>query len=232
MHEFLFTTFGYPTIIFTILLVVAFLYWSMVIIGAIGIDVLDLDVDGATESVASAGDVASEVDGEALSLGLFAGTLSRLRLRDVPFTLVLSAVTLFSWIIAQLCSSLVLVHWGEQARLVGGTVVLFFGPVVSLLLTSVVLRPLAGMLKPEPQTHRDDWIGKLVHIDTSYVDHRFGTARADDGGAGLILQVRCDGENALRRGDRALVVAFDPRKNAYEVAPVDDMLSSESRTSS
>src|SRR5690606_35640771 len=93
MHEFLFTTFGYPTIIFTILLVVAFLYWSMVIIGAIGIDVLDLDVDGATESVASAGDVASEVDGEALSLGLFAGTLSRLRLRDVPFTLVLSAVT-------------------------------------------------------------------------------------------------------------------------------------------
>lgn len=241
MHEFLYTTFGYPTIIFTVLLMLAFLYWTLVILGVLGIEVLDIDVDvdgvaegmnGAAEGVVATEGVAAEGASDGGSaMGLLAALLHGLRLNDVPLTLVLSMVTLLSWIIAQVCSSLVLVHWDSGARWVGGTVVLVVAPVIALFASGVLLRPLGGLLKPEPQTRREDWVGKIVVIDTSRVDRSFGTARADDGGAGLILQVRCDPGNGLQRGSRALVIAFDVGSDAYEVAPVDDMLSAESRPS-
>lgn len=237
MHEFLFTTFGYPTIIFTVLLMLAFLYWTLVIVGVMGIEVLDVDLDGATGGVkgATEGLVAPEgmtTEGahESVSLLSFLGALlHRLRLSDVPLTLVLSMVVLLSWIIAQVCSSLLLVHWDSSARWIGGTVVLVLAPVVALLASAVLLRPLGGLLQPEPQTRREDWIGKIVMVDTSRVDRVFGTARADDGGAGLLLQIRCDAGNGLHRGSRALVIAFDVASETYEVTPVEDMLSPESR---
>jgi hypothetical protein len=54
MNEFFAVTFSYPTIVFTALLCIAFFYWVMVIVGALGIDALDIDVDadGAAEGVA------------------------------------------------------------------------------------------------------------------------------------------------------------------------------------
>lgn len=226
MNDFLYTTFGYPTIVFTILLVVAFIYWTMVIIGAVGIDVLDIDAEGAAEGATEgATEGVGETQGDLV--GVFGGVLTRLKLRNVPFTLILSAVVLTSWVIAQLLSALVLVHWAEPLRSIGATAVLLIVPVVSLPLTSVVLRPLGALLTPEEQTKRSDWIGKIIVIDTSYVDGKFGTARADDGGAGLLFQVRCDGENRLKRGDRVLVVAFDTKADAYDVTPVDDFIASE-----
>ena len=78
----------------------------------------------------------------------------------------------------------------------------------------------------EKQTNRSDLIGKVVKIDTSRVDDKFGSAKADDGGAGLIIQVRCDSANKLTRGSNALVVSFDDDREAYEVTPVDDILPS------
>ena len=66
---------------------------------------------------------------------------------------------------------------------------------------------------------------KIVRIDTSRVDHRFGMAKADDGGAGLIVQVRCsDEDNGLTRGANALVVSYDAQREVYEVTPFDDIL--------
>ena len=52
MQEFLDAVLSYPTVFFTVLLAAAFMYWVLVIVGAMGIDVLDIDFEGASEGVA------------------------------------------------------------------------------------------------------------------------------------------------------------------------------------
>jgi len=54
-------------------------------------------------------------------------------------------------------------------------------------------------------------------------------AKAEDGGAGLIVQVRCADEgNGLSRGSNALVVSYDDKREVYEVTPFDDILPAKS----
>jgi hypothetical protein len=89
------------------------------------------------------------------------------------------------------------------------------------------VRPLAPLFRTHPAARRSALVGTVVMIDTSRVDQEFGTARAEDGGAGLIVQVRCEPGNRLRRGDRALVVSYDDAREVYEVTPLQDILPSD-----
>jgi hypothetical protein len=99
--------------------------------------------------------------------------------------------------------------------------------VASVPLTSVLVRPLGRVLKVEKQTSRSDIIGKVVSVDTSRVDAKFGTAKLIEEGNAFLIQIRCDdGENQLTRGSKALVVSYDEERRAYEVTPVDDILPS------
>jgi hypothetical protein len=93
---------------------------------------------------------------------------------------------------------------------------------VAFPVTSVLVRPLAHVLKVETPVSRRDLVGKIVRIDTSRVDHRFGMAKAEDGAGGLLVQVRCEAEgNGLCRGSDALVVRYDATREVYEVVPLD-----------
>ena len=53
------------------------------------------------------------------------------------------------------------------------------------------------------------------------VDKKFGQAEFDDGGAGMIIQVRCDQENKLKKGSQALIVSYDDRREAFIIEPYD-----------
>ena len=59
------------------------------------------------------------------------------------------------------------------------------------------------------------------------MDGTHGRATVEDGGAGLVIQVVCGRDNPLKRGDRALLIDFDPRREVYEVEPVDWLLPEE-----
>ena len=233
MSEFLAITLSYPTVVFTIMLGVVFVYWTLVIVGALGIDVLDMDIDadgvaeGAAQGVAeAAAEGASEglVEGVAASHGAFYTLLHVLRLRKAPVTLVLSLVLFWSWFFSHLGSMLLLPLLSFLPLWISGTLVGLGAVAVAFPMTSLCLAPMRGLFKPERQITREDLVGKVVRISTSHVDARFGVATADDGGAGLIVQVRCDAENDLARGQKALVLAWDSAREAYEVTPMDDIL--------
>jgi hypothetical protein len=217
MQEFLATVLSYPTVLFTVLLGVALVYWMLVIFGAVGVDVLDLDVDVDA-------DAEVDVDGATEGLGIISTLFHVLKLRNAPMTLVLSLLVFWSWVLSYLGVRLVLPLLGMDGPL-GGTVVLVLGAVAALPITSLMIRPLGSMLKVEPQTSRSDLVGKIVRIDTNRVDARSGTARFDEAGTELMLQVRCDGDNTLRRGDKALVLSYDEGRHAYEVTPFDELRS-------
>lgn len=237
MEEFLSVSLSYPTVIFTGLLAAVFLYWLLVIVGAMGIDVLDVDagghegvaeaaVEGAAEGAADAAaegaaDGGNGSHGE--NLGVLGSVFYALRLRSVPATLVLSLVVLFGWILSWLGTRMLVHQLGLGPAWLIGTALLATSIIAAFLLTSLTVRPLASVIKVERRVSRRDLVGKVVRIDTSRVDGRFGVAKAENGGAGLIVQVRCDtADNGLTRGSNALVVSYDQAREVYEVVPIDD----------
>jgi hypothetical protein len=238
MDEFLAASLSFPTVVFTVLLLVAVGYWLLVILGTIGLDVLDFDHGGGEAAGADAGghvDLDHGADGHGADghdahhdhghsgegLGLLTTLLWALKLDTVPMTIVLSLVFFWAWLASHLAMHYVVgyeAHWSIEVGLFVAAIA------VALPLTSLSVRPIVPLFRSHPGQRRAALLGKVVTVDTSVVDAGFGTAKAEDGGAGLIVQIRCDVPNSLKRGDRALVLSFDEAREVYEVTPIDDLI--------
>jgi len=140
----------------------------------------------------------------------------------VPVTVSLSFITLVGWMssfllmnnLAPLLSGM-LAGW-MTAILIGSV-----SFVIATLVTSFIVRPLAPIFETDQGQRRSDFVGRECEVKTGRVDGRFGQAEMDDGGAGQLVQVRCDHDNPLKRGDRALVVSYDDDRDAYIIEPFD-----------
>ncbi len=230
MDEFFAASLSFPTVVFTVLLGIALVYWVLVIIGALGLDSLDFG-DGGHGGDIGHGDVghgdAGHGDGgdgghDGHSHGFLGTLLGALRLDAVPTTIVVSLIFFFGFLLSELSTYYLL---GGTRNWLLETLVLVAVFVVAVLLTAVAIRPLAPVFHTHSAARRSGLVGKVVTIDTSRVDAGFGAARAEDGGAGLIVQVRCDPPNELARGARALVVSYDEAREVYEVTALGDLVS-------
>ena len=132
MTEFLTAILSFPTVIFTVLLIIIVLYWLMVIVGAIGVDVLHVGeaaggkiegvLGGAIEGVGGkiegavggkiegmvAGKIEGAVEGAVEANGSVeggggGGFLAMLGFGKVPATVVISSLVLWSWAVCLLC---------------------------------------------------------------------------------------------------------------------------------
>jgi len=260
MSEFFAAALSFPTVVFTVAMLVVAAYWVMVILGALGVDVLEFDVDashgagegamegamegategavegategavegaveggvhGATEGAAEAG-VEGAADGA--SHGLLGALLAAIRVKGVPITIVLSFLVFYAWIIAHLSTLYLLMGSSFDSGLTRGLLFVAAG-VASFPLAALTARPLGSLVKEEVPVTRGDLVGKVVRVDTSRVDAKFGAATLDDGSGGLNLQIRCDADdNAMSRGSKALIMAWDASREAFEVTPFDNLL--------
>ena len=201
MNELLEASLRFPTVVFTIGLGIALVYWLFVVLGALDIDVLGAaDVDG--------GDAAADADGVLAKLGLGA----------VPVTITVSLILLVGWI-----GSVLVMHYVSSAAWVGA-IVLPGMLIVGMLVTNVLVRPLAPVFRLREGKSNRDYVGHTCTISTGHVDNEFGQATVEDGGTVLIIPVRCDRTGKLSRGDKALIIDFDEARQAYLVEPSADML--------
>lgn len=193
MTLFLTTSLGYPTLAYSIVLAGLLLFWLVAALGMLGIDALDLDGgDGG-------------------------GMVSRLGLDGLPTLLVLSVLVFLAWIITYFVHLFFLAPLPALLRYGLGTVLLLLAPVPAILLTAMLLRPLRRMvlrMRPVPAT---SLLGRVATVRTPGVDAAHGMAELDDGGAGLILQVRHGGETAIARGDRVVLLEHDAQSNTWRV---------------
>lgn len=236
MNELVQASLEFPTVVFTIALGVVLVYWLFVLIGALDIDLLggadvDMDVDlgGAAKGVgelitggAKAGGEALHADGDADVDG--GGLWSGLGLGAVPVTISVSLIVLAAW-----CGSLIGAHWiagpvGWQRGLV-----LVAALVLALPLAALLVRPLAPVFAVREGKSNADYVGHGCTVTTGRVDDGFGQATVEDGGNVLVIQVRCDRPGRLARGDRALIIDFDPARQAYVVEPSGDLLLADAR---
>ena len=85
---------SFPTLIYTILLVVCVIYWAGAVLGLVDLDILDLDFDGFD---ASGGDVGA--DSPHSTPDVLAGLLLRFGLVGVPVTISVSILVLIGWLL-------------------------------------------------------------------------------------------------------------------------------------
>lgn len=209
MTEFISVVSGFPTVVFTILLGGIFLYWVLAIVGAVDIDVLDLDVDLDTD-----------VDTDASGVGGLTGLLATLGLSGPPVTVILSLLIVLSWLFSYFSSAhlLSLFPSGILHYAVGAVVsTLCF--VLAIPITAVIIKPLKGMFVVHGAKSKSHYIGSLCKITTLEVTEKFGQAEIDDGEAGIIISVRNANPQALKKGDKAVVISYDQNKGTYQVVP-------------
>lgn len=233
MNELLEASLRFPTVGFTIGLGIALIYWVFVMLGALDIDLLGGgDASGAAKGIGDALVGGAKGGAEALKgikveAGADGGFWSALGLGAVPITITVSLILLVGW-----CGSLLGMHYGAAA-LGGGWLPFVVLPVVlivGVLVTSVLVRPLAPLFAiKEGKTNRD-YVGHTCTISTGRVDDGFGQATVEDGGTVLVIAVRCDRAGTLARGDRALIIDFDDARQAYLVEPSADLLATPSTT--
>lgn len=222
----------FPTVVFSIGLGIALLYWLFVLLGALDIDLFGghghLDVAGAGKGV---GDALASAKGAAEGMkgvkpdadagdggGLWAG----LGLSRVPITISLSVILLVCWVLSLLAMHHAPAIVGDAPWL--APVVLPAALIAGILVASLLVRPLGGVFTLREGKSNRDYVGYTCTVTTGHVDDGFGQATVEDGGTVLVIPVRCDRAGALARNDRALIIDFDPERQAYLVEPAADML--------
>lgn len=236
MTEFLTAILSFPTVVFTVMLIVIVLYWLMVIVGAIGVDVLHIGeaaggkiegmLGGAVEGAAGKieGAVEAKVEGslEGAVHGATGGFLAMLGFGKVPATVVISSLVLWSWALCLLAvksgAALGLPGWALQ--LPAPLVAVFLGGVLTGLLVRVVGR---FIVHHEPLRSRA-LVGKLCTVTTGRVDAGFGQAQFSEDGNVITIEVRCDPPNSLRRHAQAVILAYDPEHHIYTIEAYDQPL--------
>jgi hypothetical protein len=180
-------------------------------------------MDGAGDAVGGAdgaGDAAGGGDGagegakvETGHHGAEGGFWHSLGLATVPITISLSVVVIVGWAI-----SILGMYYGGM---VFGENSIILALVVGF--TTLVVRPLNPIFRLRAGKTNRDYVGSYCTITTGEVNRSFGQATVEDGGTVLVIAVRCDKPEALKRNDRALIIDFDPARHAYVVEPVENM---------
>jgi hypothetical protein len=204
MTPFLQNITAFPTIIFTIVLGVAALYWIVAVLGLADIDLLDLDMD-----TSDAGSGASDV---------LAGLLLRFGLKGVPLTLIISLVALIGWFIcyylAYLSASILP---AALFRYLLGIPIFIGSLYIAVMITAQLIKPIRTLLEKSQQHDAKHILGQTAVVRTSRVDSTFGEATLNDGGAGLLLKVRSNSGSQFQKGDRVVLLEHNKHTNTYRV---------------
>ncbi|MFP2956416.1 hypothetical protein ACLEPN_00935 [Myxococcus sp. 1LA] len=156
------------------------------------------------------------------------GVLAAMGFAGIPITVSVSVVVFIAWFLSVVSAQPlhealggVLPSWLLSSGL--GLACFATGTVTA----GFAVRPLRPVFVAKRAPGRDSLMGRVCTISSGSVTARTGHATFEDGGAGVILNVVCAKPNELKRGQPALILAYDAERHVYEVEPVDWLLPEE-----
>ncbi|WP_053619160.1 OB-fold-containig protein [Nocardiopsis sp. NRRL B-16309] len=193
MELFLGTTFGFPAVLFTPLLLVVAVYWVLVLVGATDSELLDaVDADGAASGLSA--------------------VMHRARLGDVPVTVALSMLICSAWFVSMMGGIMtsLLDTTSTPLLLALGAVVLLIAVVAAWAVTSGLVMAVARFLPRRGGDSKHELVGRTCVIRIGEAGEDFGQAEiTTSGGAAITIPVRTTGGEVLPLGSTALI--FDHR---------------------
>ena len=201
MSIFLANVLAFPTIIFSILLSVAVLYWLISLTGLIGSDFAPDAGDGWVD---------------------FGGLMSTLGLKGVPLPLLITLILLWAWLTTYSVQVLFAPWLTGVVGIVVGCVLIPVALLLGLVLSALLVRPFHALLAEAQEPTQTRILGCVCQVTSPLVDQHNGRAEAHLDGAHLILQIRSN--TPLTRGSRAVFVEYSAEKNLYWVVPEAEFL--------
>lgn len=174
-------------------------------------------LDAATSQAHAAAEHLEAADTPVIAL------MSALRLRRAPVTVVLTVLMLVAFV-ASFMGTRHLVPLLPLPFFISGTLVFVLSLFIAWPIAAMVTFPMGPLYKSNPAITHAQLVGKRVLVSTSRVTETFGEAELADGGAGLLLQVRCTTPNDLAKGHEALLVAWHAERDAFDVEPMSSVL--------
>jgi hypothetical protein len=200
LGEFVDAALSFPAVLFSFMLAVVVLYWLLVLLGT-----LDIEIGGGDDGGGDSDD----------------GFLDGLGLGGVPVTVTLSVLIVVAWFVS-LVGAIVLVNLdlGTFVDVLLGLGVLFVALVAGLFVARLVALPMRKLYVSGPEASRSDFVGRECVIRTGRVSADFGQAEVTAAdGSSAIIQVRQTGEHELSNGRRALIFDYDNDGEFFWVAP-------------
>lgn len=185
----------------TILLLVVAVYWIVAVIGGLGLDAFDVNVDFDADF-----DADSTFD-TIMSAG--AMTLRFLNIGQLPINLWGSVFAIAFWTISMLWRS------PEEATSVLAIVsVIVRNGALALLPTKLLTQPLRGKFEPIEPALPEDLIDSVGIVTTAEATPRGGQARFDSAASPLLLNVR-SAQTVVAKGEQVRIVDYDPAAHVY-----------------
>lgn len=201
---------SFPTVLFTILLLVVVGYWLLVILGATEISVLDIELD---------------LDADASSLEAVTGLMMRMGLYGVPVTIIISLVAIISWLISYYS---VYFFFGliptEILRYLLAVPVILGAIYFAVMLTAALIKPLRPLFKKLDQKTVKRVLGQVAVVRSTTLTNLSGEVVLADGGAGLIFKARSRGTETFSRGARVVLLEYVPELYFYWVISEEEFL--------
>lgn len=198
---------SFPTALFSVLLIVCMLYWAGAVLGIVDIDTINIDTD--IDLNADSGNSTPDV---------LAGLLVKFKLVGVPVVVTLSLIILFGWFICYFMVHFILGGIENVIiRYLLGIPIFVASLVTAAWVTTFTMKPLRSVFKHTTTETHKHILGQRVVVRTSRVDENFGEAILDDGGAGLILKIRSNGDDTFTKGDRVVIFERLNDNNIYLV---------------
>ena len=205
MDEVLGPIFLWPSWPAAMLVIVACVYWLLVIVGAVTVDLLHIDFHHLHFD--------TDIDGSLLDLGFV--PLRFLNIGRVPLMLWFSIFSLTALVISRLIAT----YSGSpepHAEFVfsSDALAIVRDFAVAALVTKVLTQPLCGIFDVVAPIGTKDLIGKTCVITTGEATDTNGEAEFATDGAPLLLTVRT-AEETLKKGELAEICDYSPDENIY-----------------
>jgi hypothetical protein len=182
MGAFVGAAFGFPTALFSVLLIVVIGYWAVVLFGLAHTHAIDGDGGG--------------IDGDG-------GVLSVAGLGGVPVTITFSFLVAVGWFASLAGAALF-------PGMLAAVPVLIVALAVAWAATRVLVLGLRRFFDHGSAPSRNDFLGRPCVIRTGSVTPTFGQAEVTAGdGSSAIVQVRQAGRDALHAGSTAYIYDYD-----------------------
>ena len=202
----------WPTIVYSVLLCVALLYWLLGIVGLVDVSHHGLDFDhGGPE-------VHGDLHGDAHAEGdHYAVTLS---LTGVPLSLVLTLLAILGWTTTALVTRYLLpLLPGGLTRTLIGLLVLVLALIPAIFFTALFSRPLRRLFVAHPAPSNESLIGLQCRVTTLKVTENFGQGEVASRGASYNIKIAAKEPNTLHKGSMTSVVSYDQHTRRYLVEP-------------
>jgi len=198
---------SFPTAIFTVMLIVCMLYWIIAVLGMVDLDILDIDYDGDVD----AADSTAAQDG-------IAGLLLRFGLGGVPLTIVITFISIFGWLISYYATFFLKpIIPTTLLKFIASVGILFAAIYVGVMMTALVIKPIRKIFAKLDIDETKHIIGQPAIVRSSVVNADRGEALLNDGGAGILLNVRAAQGEEFNKNDEVVIIEQINDNNLFRV---------------